>query len=355
MVFKYDSVYVSAGVTLSFKNNATTAPVAWLVTRGVRIDGTVSVDGQYDPAVGQLAVPGPGGFRGGKGTTPLTGGGGPGLGPGGGGYASVSSSGGGGGGYGSSGNTGVNNGGGPGAGGGTYGSPQIVPLIGGSGGGGTIDQQGGGAGGGALLIAAGKSIAITGTISANGGGSTTSSDGGGGGSGGAIRVVADVLAGAGSLLAIGGNTFQPGNLGDGGFGRIRLEANSTTFTGGSSPSYTLHLPVGPVPTIWPPAGSPSVTIATVAGVAVPTDPNGNLLGGDIQISSATAVPVTISAANVPSNATMALRAVLVTGATAVTVSATFASGDQTASTWTATLPAIANNAYTLLQARVTIP
>src|SRR5262249_44924969 len=141
----------------------------------------------------------------------------------------------------------------------------------------------------------------------------------------------------------------------GGVGPIRLEANTTAFTGGSNPTYTLHLPVGPAATVWPPAGSPSVSIATVGGVSVPTDPNGNLLGGDIQISSATSVPVTIAAANVPSNATMTLRAVLVSGNDAVTVNATFASGNQTASTWTATLPAIANNAYTLLQARVTLP
>ena len=346
VVFKYDSIYVAPGMTVAFTNHATRAPVVWLVRRGVRIDGVVSLSGSNGSPSGVPATPGPGGFRGGKSYTDLSGGGGAGMGPGGGQFGNAIA--GGGGGYGSNGFAT-----GPAPGGSAYGSPQIVPLIGGSGGGGSSINSstyggGGGAGGGALLVACGRTLTLQGYIVADGGLGSF----GGGGSGGAIRMVADQLAGPGTLYAQGGNSDYGGK---GGVGRIRLETNGTSFSGGSIPVYSLHLPVGPTPTIWPQTASPRVAISSVAGNAVPADPNGNLFGGDIQISSATSVPVTISAANVPANATMILRAVLVSGGLAVTVNATLASGDQNASTWTATLPAVANNGYTLLQARVTLP
>ena len=63
----------------------------------------------------------------------------------------------------------------------------------------------------------------------------------------------------------------------------------------------------------------------------------------------------LAASNIPVNATVTVRAVLVAGGESVTVPATLTSGDQTASTWTATLPAIPNNGYTQLQAHVTLP
>lgn len=352
VVFKYDSVYVAPGVSVSFLNNSTNAPVVWLARYGVTIDGYLSLDGHDGVSVGTPAVPGPGGFRGGKSGSSQTGAlGGAGMGPGGGQYG-ISA----GGGYGT---IGYGSGSGMGAGGGTYGSPQVLPLIGGSGGGGlgwsSGEVFGGGGGGGGILIAAGRIAAINGNIHANGGYGTTSiNSAGGGGSGGAIRIVADQLLGTGSLYATG-SPSSPANPGRGGVGRVRLEANSMNFTGGGDPVFTLHLPIGNVATVWPSPGSPRIAISAVGGVPTPGDPNGNLFGGDLQISSAASVPVTVTAANVPVGAAMAVKAVLVAGGQSVTVSATLTSGDQTASTWTATLPAIPNNGYTLLQAHVTLP
>lgn len=42
VVFKYSSVTVGAGVTLSFKNHGSRAPVVWLVNGDVTIDGTLA-------------------------------------------------------------------------------------------------------------------------------------------------------------------------------------------------------------------------------------------------------------------------------------------------------------------------
>ena len=45
VVFKYSSVTVAAGKTVTFKNHASRAPVVWLVNGSVSIAGTVSLDG----------------------------------------------------------------------------------------------------------------------------------------------------------------------------------------------------------------------------------------------------------------------------------------------------------------------
>ena len=66
VVFKYDSVYVATGKTVTFTNHPSGAPVVWLVLRGARIDGTVRLDGQGYRTNGAFAVGGPGGFRGGR-------------------------------------------------------------------------------------------------------------------------------------------------------------------------------------------------------------------------------------------------------------------------------------------------
>jgi hypothetical protein len=70
VVFKYSSVVISNGAVLTFANNATHAPVVWLVAGNVTINGEVNLDGQAgssDPV--NLSQPGPGGFRGGGGPT----------------------------------------------------------------------------------------------------------------------------------------------------------------------------------------------------------------------------------------------------------------------------------------------
>jgi hypothetical protein len=111
VVFKYSSVRIPAGVTVTFKNHPTRAPVVWLVQGDVEIDGMVSLDGgiQRDAVSGLIpSEPGPGGFRGGA-SGPQ--GGGHGMGPGG---SDIYDK--------------------PTTHSSSYGNPQILPLIGGSGG-----------------------------------------------------------------------------------------------------------------------------------------------------------------------------------------------------------------------------
>lgn len=122
VVFKYSSVNVAAGATVTFKNHASRAPVMWLVNGGVTIAGIVSLNGQDFQFAPNLSEPGPGGFRGGTASYLSTPRGGAGFGPGGGlqfnndrGLAGA---------YG----TGVVNSGAP------YGNPSLIPLLGGSGG-----------------------------------------------------------------------------------------------------------------------------------------------------------------------------------------------------------------------------
>ena len=48
IVFKYSSVNIPAGVTVSFKNHPTHAPVVWLVQGDVTVNGNVSLNGAAD-------------------------------------------------------------------------------------------------------------------------------------------------------------------------------------------------------------------------------------------------------------------------------------------------------------------
>lgn len=77
-IFNYTSVNIPAGVTVTFKRNATNTPVIWLVQGNVTIAGTVDLRGQ--PGVnsgaagngnigddGLPGIGGPGGFDGGRG------------------------------------------------------------------------------------------------------------------------------------------------------------------------------------------------------------------------------------------------------------------------------------------------
>jgi hypothetical protein len=184
---------------LRFTTNALNTPVYLLATGDVTIDGTIDVSGSLGTnSLGGAG--GPGGFAGGNPPDswglPTGDGHGPGAGRGGT-TASVGPAGYGIGGVGSS--IPTNNGT-------TYGSPLLVPLIGGSGGGGRSDGQPRLGGGGALLIACNTRIDVRGIIAAM----SPSPDYGGNsygcGSGGAIRLVAPVVAGAGTLNASGGAT-----------------------------------------------------------------------------------------------------------------------------------------------------
>lgn len=335
VVFKYSSVNIAAGRTVTFTNHPSGAPVVWLVSNDVTIAGNLLLNGESYTGTNRETVPGPGGFPGGRGTfsgSPGTAGSGPGGGAYGLGAAASRAS------YATI---------GVGSSSPIYGNSRILPLIGGSGGGGSTDSYNGGAGGGAILIIAGRKLTVTGGIYARGGSNASAS---GDGSGGAIRVIADTLAGNGAMSAYGGQ-------GNGGNGRIRLEANVLSYASQTDPAYSLLLPLGIEGVVtWPPAPEPTVRIATVNSQAVTADPRMNpsaLVGGDITISATAAVPITLAAANVPTTSTVTVRVVL-GGGNAYTVPATFQSGNLASSTWTATLTSLTPARVSSMQAKVVL-
>lgn len=268
VVFKYSSVNVPAGTTVTFKNHPSYAPVVWLVQNSVTISGTVSLNGK-DVVTGTDSVfpvePGPGGFRGGPASQAL--GSGYGLGPGGGISNAV---------YNSSGNAVYNT---------NYGNTQIFPLIGGSGGGSLSATTTGSGGGGAMMIAA------TGTIQFLASGSVTSIGGIGvssnvysKGSGGAIKLVANQVTGTGILNATS-------------TGRVRVEANSMPATITTTP-LTIAVAPGTTPTLFPSSTSPSVRVVSVDGAPAPLDPNAPLItGADVGIQKSTAVTIVVETKN----------------------------------------------------------
>src|SRR5687767_14795514 len=66
VVFKYSSVNIRAGATVTFANHPSRAPVVWLVNGDVIIDGVINLNGENGKnEPGSVAEPGPGGFRGG--------------------------------------------------------------------------------------------------------------------------------------------------------------------------------------------------------------------------------------------------------------------------------------------------
>ena len=253
VVFKYSSVNIPAGVTVTFKNHPSGAPVVWLVQENAAIAGTVNLDGKTGEFLGVSTEAGPGGFMGGAGLTsvhPI----GSGFGPGGGpanpravGSSALAAR--------------MVRRRGPAAfvacPAPTYGNSEILPLIGGSGGTGRSDNAAsGGGGGGAIQLCAGGTVNVTGTISAVGGSGTNNWPGGG--SGGAIRILADTVSGGGNLYAYGGS-----GSGAGGAGRIRLECNSLVYIGSASPAPSYLNPFLNSPEIWPASNAPTVTIASI--------------------------------------------------------------------------------------------
>lgn len=350
VVYKYSSVNIPAGVTVTFRNHPSHAPVVWLVQGNVTIDGTVSLDGKDYTTTGVPVAGGPGGFRGGRGTYSADSRASAGYGPGGGGYQF----------YGPTGDDRQGTGGSfasPGSGyfpGITYGSPQLLPLIGGSGGSGDGGTGiGGGGGGGAVLIAANGTISLGGVIRAQGGNSTTGGIygqvGGGSGSGGAIRLIADVVQGAGSMYAAGGTG---GRLGGG--GRIRVEGNTISLANASVPDLQGDTPSDP-PQIWPPAEAPTVSILQVGAEAAPSDPRGDVEFGRQDISFVAPAPLTVklTAQNVPRTWNVIVRVVPKSGQD-FTVPATCDTVDDPCPSWTSAsfmLP----NSFSAIQARASAP
>jgi hypothetical protein len=325
VVFKYSSVNIASGARVRFQNNATRAPVVWLVQGHVTINGTLDLSGQIgvEGVAGLVpAEPGPGGARGGvKGPQ----GDGSGLGPGGGSapnkvgqYAT------------------------------TYGNPRIVPLIGGSGGAAhTVSAPlcSGDAGGGAILIAAGGSVRIDGAIVSKGG--TTKYYGSG--SGGAVRIVAIEIAGTGEVfcLAYAGGDRHPETD-----GRIRLEALSTVSGIRTAPETVIVKPENP-PIIWLPDNAPRVRIVSVDAVDAPLDPTAPLrTSADVAIQNDSKVVVVLETRNLPLEGDVSVRFAQKWGS-AQWLRAAYTSGDASEATWVVTNTFV--KGYTTLQARATAP
>lgn len=383
-ILNYTTVNIPAGVTVSFKKNATNTPIVILASGNITIGGTVWLSGGDGTATGAAGggvlgddgIPGtggPGGYDGGRGAIgTLAGGtagatGGTGLGSGGGGGGALYSSnycGGGGGGFGAAGAGSyfAQNYGASyliyGPGGAAYGSSQLLPLIGGSGGGGgtsnTYSGGGGGGGGGAILIASSGTVNVVGAVYANGGASgvadgANSGGTGGGGSGGAIRIVATTITGNGTINANGGaagaSTISSAYTGGvGGAGRIRLESEVFTRTAAASPAATQGLP-GSVFV----AGLPTLSITSVGGTAVPAQPTGN---SDVTLPATTTNPVTVvfTTTGVPAGNTVKLTLVPAIGSVVTAISPALV-GDTTSATSSVSI-AIPNGPSTL-QATVT--
>ena len=221
-VFNFTTVEIKPGVVLTFNRNSLNTPVYILATGDITVDGTIDVSGSSGPADALApGAGGPGGFDGGV----------PGV------FSSLPSAGqgpgGGLGGDSENGNGGASAGAAAYGGrtnqitandGNTYGSPLLVPLVGGSGGGGTSGDpgRGGGGGGGAILLASNIQVAISGTVKARGGDNEGNPRSAGQGSGGAIRIVAPIVSGTGTLDVKGGHS-NTANNNDGGRGRIRID------------------------------------------------------------------------------------------------------------------------------------
>lgn len=346
VVFKYSSVTVASGATLTFKNHDSRAPVVWLVTGDVQIDGTVSLDGQNGYSYLFLTEPGPGGFRGGAaGQNSL--GPGSGFGPGGG--TTQGNAGTGSGSYGTLESYEV---------GGdrrkTYGNSSLLPLIGGSGGAGANwngGLQAAGAGGGAILLAAKGNVTVNGEVRANGGIGQYPA---GSGSGGGVRIIASTLLGTGSIHVYGGN-----NWGSGGLGRIRLERTTSTGNLSITPDPSLlALQEGDTPLIWMPSDGPSVRLVSVGGNPAPSDPRAGFgaLNPDFTLPPGATTSVVVETTNVEDASVVTIRvSPRINGNFVDTV----ANLSQVVSTspsvirWTADVPV--NGGYSALQVKVVRP
>ncbi len=307
-IFNFTTVNIPTGVTVRFGQNSRNTPAILLVQGDMVVDGTIDISGVDGGAFG--FVP-PGGYRGGfsasAGKDGING-----LGPGGGrgGVELTSSS---------------TNCGGGGAAYFTsithknssctqlvpdalsYGSPRLLPLLGGSGGGSGVNLStdnsvfsgAGGSGGGALLLAVTGSLTLNGAINAKGGdggpsGTSSRVTAGGGGSGGGLRIVATNFSGGGNIDLSGGvegdsawSASNDGSLGSP--GRLRIEAESSTFNGTVLPATNSFVSTG-APSALFAANVPTIRITGVAGRNVPEVPTGD---NDVFLPSTTANPVAV--------------------------------------------------------------
>jgi len=346
VVFKYTTITIPAGVTVTFTNHGSRAPVVWLTQGDVTINGSVNLDGgagHLSSESRRLSEPGPGGFRGALGgigaqpsamIVPSAG-----MGPGGSDIATAA-----GGcphGFGGS-HTG------PGtpfyslfcqdgdalAIGAVYGNSSAQPLLGGSGGSGgwgtsAADGCGGGAGGGAIIMASSTRIFIDSlsmrAISARGGNTPTTGTGsgrGGPGSGGTVRLMANDISGDATDLSARGGAAENGYYDPyGGDGEIKIEAYTNRLGGQSTPPYTAAIP-GPV---FPSEQAPSLRAAGVGDQPVPSDPLAALTGpnaADVVLHGAVPAMVSIEGRGIPTGTTVRVRIVPVSGGPEIEVDST---------------------------------
>ena len=348
VVFKYTSVTIDAGATLSFANHAGRPPVVWLVNGDVTINGILSLNGESWKTAPAVAEPGPGGFRGGMGYYAVNVGASAGFGPGGG-FTMINNNG-----RGASHAHTVPSSPDP------YGNPALVPLLGGSGGGGASTARGGGAGGGAILIVCTGTLEINGTVRANGGNPynqayTTSNDSGGG-SGGGIRLVADTFTGNGVVEAkAGSGSDYPGAL-----GRVRMErvVNNNTWTAIAPSPSVVGLTAGDTALLWPTAMAPTVKIVSIGAETAPLDPLASFgtSGADVAIAQTNTTEVIVETMYVEEASVVKVRLTPRANASYTEVVASLSSivnADPLTIRWAADIPV--NSGYSAVQVHVVRP
>jgi hypothetical protein len=320
-VYNFTTINVPANITVVLSGQLLGAPVFWLATGDVHIDGTILMRGQNGPdatantSLRVPASPGPGGFFGGVGGDQ-----GSAAQPGAGLLGGAA---------------GISTAGSPhGSGGGFNGNSLFAPPVGGSGGGGafcsspTVFGPGGGAGGGALIVASSTQIILNGTIVAVGGGGFSGCDNAGGGAGGAVKLAANSIGGSGTIVANGGNSSSgfaaAGAIQLEGFqigGAIRTDIPSTQAAPGA-----LFIPNQPV----------SIQVVSVAGTQLPTRPSGMFQTPDVVINTNSAVSIVIQTTGIPPGTVLTLNIYSEDGTTQ-TVQTTALQGTLQSATATATV------------------
>lgn len=314
--FKYTSITVPAGATITFGMHPSGAPVVWLAQGDVTINGRVDLDGEDNvqgpniPIIPYFTRPGPGGFEGGQAGHSGAAGASFGFGPGtsqtnsdnirgaGASHATTPDQ------SGCCGSTPLT---GP-----IYGNETGMPLLGGSGGNVAPNNlnPSGGAGGGAILIAAPILITVggSGSIAVQGGNGFGLA---GAGSGGTIRLRAETitLANGSQIIGRGGIGGGDGGCGGtceyGGHGRVRIEASVVNNLGTINGSQSF--PGAPSPVF--PAAQPRLWVESVCGQAAPADPEWGIKTADIDINSAVACSVQIRATGVPAGNIVTVRVI----------------------------------------------
>ncbi len=215
---KVRRVHVQRDAQLTFRPNAANTPAYVLSQGDILIEGTIDIGGEsttHGSITGGRG--GPGGFRGGNratDSTPTGNGHGPG-----GGRGAVGGTQAGAAGFRIMPSNGRGDQNGP-----AYGSPVLIPLIGGSGGGGATEHAGGG-GGGAILLASSTKVRLDGLIASIGGSGPDAN----GGSGGSVRIVAPLVEGAGRI-DVNGREW-------GSIGRIRIDSFDARVPGFDTPNF----------------------------------------------------------------------------------------------------------------------